>query len=219
MTSLRPSRRTAALAAAAALAVTALAAPAAAAPSLTVSKSTGLAPGEKVTVSAKGLSPNQPFVPIGLCTPNPAKPTDCDTAPESSVIGRTDASGVWHSASSNGTTARITVKGKVGGVDCTAKAGACVIAVSITATRELAQVPLTVGAGGGTGGTGGGTGGTGGGTAPSPGTPRPSSTATTPSLPKTGPGDTVPVALIGGALIVLGAGGMFVARRRQAARH
>ncbi|WP_051338628.1 neocarzinostatin apoprotein domain-containing protein [Streptomyces flavidovirens] len=193
MTALPLSRSTAALAAATALALTALAAPAAAAaPSLTVSRSTGLVPGDKVTVSAKGLSPNQPFVPLGLCKPNPAGPTDCATAPESSVIGKTDASGVWHSASSNGTTARITVKAKVGGVDCTAKAGACVIAVSITATRELAQAPLTVGAGGAT--TSGGI----------------------DSLPKTGPSDGIPVALLGGGtLLVLGASVMFLMRRRR----
>ncbi|UGY91925.1 neocarzinostatin apoprotein domain-containing protein [Streptomyces gobiensis] len=207
MTPLWLSRSTAALAAATALAVTALAAPAAAAPSLTVSKSTGLVPGDKVTVSAKGLSPNQPFVPLGLCKPNPAGPTDCATAPESSVIGKTDASGVWHSASSNGTTARITVKAKVGGVDCTAKAGACVIAVSITATRELAQVPLTVGAGGTT--------------SPSPSTPPATSGATTSggvgSLPETGSSDGIPVALLGGGtLLVLGASVMLLVRRRRA---
>ncbi|MER7106939.1 neocarzinostatin apoprotein domain-containing protein [Streptomyces sp. NPDC000229] len=204
MTPLRLSRSTAALAAATALAVTALAAPAAAAPQLTVSKSTGLAPGDTVTVSAKGLSPNQPFVPLGLCRPNPAAPTDCETAPESSVIGKTDASGVWHSASSNGTTARITVKAKVGGVDCTAKAGSCVIAVSIMATRELAQVPLTIGAGG---------------TTPSsPGAPSATSGAPTSggvgSLPETGAGDGIPVALLGGGtLLVLGASVLFLVRR------
>lgn len=211
MTALRLSRSTAALAAATALVVTAFAAPAAAAPSLSVSKTTGLAPGDKVTVSAKGLSPNQPFVPLGLCKPNPSRPTDCETAPESSVLGKTDASGVWHSASSDSTTAQITVKEKVGGVDCTAKAGACVIAVSITATRELAQEPLTIGAGGGT--------------APSPGSPPATGTGSGGSggsggdrLAETGPADGIPVALIGGGtLLVLGTAGMVLVRRRRAA--
>ncbi|WP_179166739.1 neocarzinostatin apoprotein domain-containing protein [Streptomyces sp. CB03238] len=201
MTPLRLSHSTAALAVATALAVTALAVPAAAAPSLTVSKSTGLVPGDKVTVSAKGLSPNQPFVPLGLCKPNPAGPTDCATAPESSVLGKTDASGVWRSASSNGTTARITVKGKVGGVDCTAKAGACVIAVSITAAKELAQVPLTVGAGG---------------TTPPSATGGATASGGVGSLPETGATDGIPVALLGGGtLLVLGASVMILVRRRQ----
>ncbi|MFD3807634.1 neocarzinostatin apoprotein domain-containing protein [Streptomyces sp. NPDC058619] len=215
MTSLRRSRCAGVLAAASVLAAVA-AGPAAAAGTLTVSKSTGLAVGDKVTVSAKGLSPNQGFVPIGLCKPKPAGPADCETSPDAAVIGKTDASGVWHSAANGATSAQITVKAKAGGADCAAKAGNCVIAVSISATKELVEVALAVGAGG-----------------PGASSPPPSGTATTPapatggggtaaagggssagSLPQTGTTDGLPVAaLLGGTLFLLGGCTLVLLRR------
>ncbi|MDJ0382175.1 neocarzinostatin apoprotein domain-containing protein [Streptomyces sp. G-G2] len=217
MTSLRRIRCASALAAASAL-VAVSAGPAAAAGTLTVSKSTGLAVGDKVTVSAKGLSPNQGFVPIGLCKPKPAGPTDCETSPDAAVIGKTDASGVWHSAASDATTAEITVKAKAGGADCVAKAGNCVIAVSISATKELVEVPLTVGAAGP------------GASSPPPSRPAPTAsgggTATSGagttgasagaagSLPQTGSTDGLPVAaLLGGTLFLLGGCTLVLLRR------
>ncbi|MFF3883656.1 neocarzinostatin apoprotein domain-containing protein [Streptomyces sp. NPDC001914] len=222
MTSLRRNRYVGGLATALVLAAP-VAVPAAASAAsggtLTVSKSTGLAVGDKVTVSAKGLSPSQGFVPIGLCKPKPAGPTDCDTSPESAVIGKTDSSGVWHSAASNATTAQITVKAKAAGADCTAKAGNCVIAVSISATSELVEVPLTVSAGGqGTSSPrpsdsatattgGGGTATTGGGSTSTGGSEG--------SLPRTGSTDGLPVAsLLGGTLLLFGGCSLVLLRRR-----
>ncbi|MFJ6797222.1 neocarzinostatin apoprotein domain-containing protein [Streptomyces sp. NPDC091268] len=215
MKSLRGTRCAGALAAASILAAMA-AGPAAAAGTLTVDKSTGLAVGDKVTVSAKGLSPNQGFVPIGLCKPRPAGPADCETSPDAAVIGKTDASGVWHTAADGASTARITVKARAGGADCTAKAGNCVIAVSISATKELVEVPLTVGAGG-----------PGASTAPSS-TPAPTQApptsgagsaasgggSSTGSLPQTGTTDGLPVAaLVGGTLFLLGGCTLVLLRR------
>ncbi|MFD3326631.1 neocarzinostatin apoprotein domain-containing protein [Streptomyces sp. NPDC058701] len=197
--------------------------PAVGAGTLTVSKSTGLAVGDKVTVSAKGLSPNQGFVPLGLCKPKPAGPTDCETSPDASIIGKTDAAGVWHSAATDATTAQITIKAKAGGADCPAKAGNCVIAVSISATKELVEVPLTVGAGGGTPttppagnpppATTGGSGGSGGsGTAGGPGT----GGGGTDTLPQTGSTDGLAVTtLVGGTAFLLGGCTLVLMRRRS----
>ncbi|TXS12917.1 LPXTG cell wall anchor domain-containing protein [Streptomyces sp. ms191] len=217
MTSLRRSRRAGAFAAAAVLTAVAAGPAVAAAGTLTVSKSTGLAVGDKVTVSAKGLSPDQGFVPIGLCKPKPAGPADCETSPDAAVIGKTDGSGVWHSAADNAATARITVKAKAGGADCTAKPGNCVIAVSISSTKELVEVPLTVRAGG-----------------PGPSSPAPSASTRVPgpatgggagtaasgggsdagSLPRTGSTDGLPVAaLMGGTLVLLGGCTLVLLRR------
>ncbi|MFJ7270374.1 neocarzinostatin apoprotein domain-containing protein [Streptomyces sp. NPDC099050] len=220
MTSLRRSRCAGALATAAAL-VAMSAAPTAAAGTLTVSKTTGLTMGDKVTVSAKGLSPNQGFVPIGLCKPKPAGPADCETSPDSAVIGKTDASGVWHSATDGASTAQVTVKSTAGGADCTAKAGNCVIAVSISATKELVEVPLSIARGGAVPSS----------TpsvsppsvSPPPAGPSPSaggsgSTASggsTPgSLPQTGSTDGLPVAvLLGGTLLLFGGCTLVLLRR------
>lgn len=217
MTSLRRNRCVYALVAASAL-IAVSAGPAAAAGTLTVSRSTGLAVGDKVTVSAKGLSPHQAFVPIGLCKPKPASPADCETSPDAAVIGKTDGAGVWHSAANGATSAQITVKAKAGGADCVAGAGNCVIAVSISATKELVEVPLTVAAGGpgpsspppagsappsgsaGTAASGGGTSVPGGNTAG--------------SLPQTGSTDGLPVAaLVGGTLLLFGGCALVLLRR------
>ncbi|MCX5410208.1 neocarzinostatin apoprotein domain-containing protein [Streptomyces sp. NBC_00335] len=216
MTSLRSIRRAGTLAAVTAL-VAMSAGPAAAAGTLTVGKSSGLAVGDKVTVSAKGLSPNQGFAPIGLCKPKPAGPTDCETSPDSSVIGKTDASGVWHSAANGADSVQITVKATAGGANCAAKAGNCVIAVSISATKELVEVPLTLSAGGS------------GPSSPAPSSPAPTaaggtttgggtSTAsgggTAGSLPQTGSTDGLPVAaLLGGTLFLFGGCALVLLRR------
>ncbi|MFF3214369.1 neocarzinostatin apoprotein domain-containing protein [Streptomyces sp. NPDC002886] len=216
MTSRRRSRCAGALAAAAAL-VAVSAAPSAAAGTLTVSKSSGLTVGEKVTVSATGLSPNQGFVPIGLCKPKPTGPADCETSPDSAVIGKTDASGVWHSAANGAATAQITVKATAGAANCAAKPGNCVIAVSISATKELVEVKLTVGSSGG----------------PSPSSAPPTASASASasaasgggsatgsggnaagSLPRTGSTDGMPVAALSGSTLFLFGGCALVLLRR-----
>ncbi|WP_411104284.1 neocarzinostatin apoprotein domain-containing protein [Streptomyces sp. cmx-4-9] len=204
MTSLRRNRCAGTLAAAWVLAAV-VAGPATAAGTLTVSRSAGLAVGDKVTVSAKGLSPGQGFVPIGLCKPKPAGPADCETSPDAAVIGRTDSAGVWHSAADGAATAQITVKAKAGGADCAAKPGNCVVAVSISATKELVEVPLTVGAGGS-----GASGPASPAPAPAPstgggGTAAAGAGSSAGALPQTGSTDGLPVAaLLGGTLFLLG---------------
>ncbi|MFD9466295.1 neocarzinostatin apoprotein domain-containing protein [Streptomyces sp. NPDC060027] len=222
---------TGAAALAAVLAVCPAATPAAAAATLTVSKTTGLAPGDTVTVSAKGLSPSQAFVPLGLCKPDPTGPTDCDTA--TALIGKTDSSGVWHLSSGNATSARLKILAKAGGADCTSKAGACVVAVFISASNELAQVPLTVGASGSGSGSpspstsaspsasgsastsGGSTSGSSGSSGSTSGDSG-SASGSTESLPQTGSVDGVAVALLaGGTLLMGGASFLLLVRRRR----
>ncbi|MFD3869460.1 neocarzinostatin apoprotein domain-containing protein [Streptomyces sp. NPDC058623] len=230
MTSRRRNRYGAAVCCSAVIAL-GVAVPAAAAGTLSVSKSTGLAVGDKVTVSAKGLSPNQGFVPIGLCKPEPVGPTDCETSPDAAIIGRTDAAGVWHSAATDATTAQITIKAKAGGADCLAKAGNCVIAVSISAKKELVQVPLTIGPDGGNPTTApptstpptspppattGGSGTSGGsGTAGDSGAGK----GGTDTLPQTGSTDGMAVtALVGGTAVLFGGCTLVLLRRRSTGR-
>jgi LPXTG-motif cell wall-anchored protein len=216
---------TGAAALAAVAAVCSAATPAAAAGTLTVSRTTGLAPGDTVTVSAKGLSPSQAFVPLGMCKPDPTGPTDCDTA--TALVGKTDGSGVWHLSSGNATSAALKISAKAGGADCTSKAGACVVAVFISATDELVQVPLTVSA------TGSGS--------PSPGSSAsPSASGTTStsggstsgsssgdsgsgsasgsgseSLPQTGSVDGVAVGLLAGGTLLMGGAAFLILVRRK----
>ncbi|WRZ88209.1 neocarzinostatin apoprotein domain-containing protein [Streptomyces sp. NBC_01007] len=218
---------TGAVALAAVVAVCSAATPAAAAATLTVSKTTGLAPGDTVTVSAKGLSPSQAFAPLGLCKPDPTGPTDCDTA--TALIGKTDSSGVWHLSSSNATSAGLKILAKAGGADCTSKAGACVVAVFISASNELVQVPLTVSASGsGSGspspstsagpsasGSASASGGSASGSS-SGDSGSGSSSSGSEGLPQTGSVDGVAVALLaGGTLVMGGASFLLLVRRRN----
>uniref|UniRef100_A0AAU3IA43 Neocarzinostatin apoprotein domain-containing protein n=1 Tax=Streptomyces sp. NBC_01393 TaxID=2903851 RepID=A0AAU3IA43_9ACTN len=216
---------TGAAALAAVAAVCSAATPAAAAGTLTVSRTTGLAPGDTVTVSAKGLSPSQAFVPLGMCKPDPTGPTDCDTA--TALVGKTDGSGVWHLSSGNATSAALKISAKAGGADCTSNAGACVVAVFISATDELVQVPLTVSATGsgspspgssaspsasGTTSTSGGSasgsssGGSGSGSASGSGSE---------SLPQTGSVDGVAVGLLAGGTLLMGGAAFLILVRRK----
>ncbi|MFD7131957.1 neocarzinostatin apoprotein domain-containing protein [Streptomyces sp. NPDC059894] len=210
--------------------------PAQAAGVLTVSKSTGLAVGDTVTVSAKGLSKNQSFAPLGLCKPDPSGPTDCDTSADAAYIGKTDADGVWHSSSTDATSVKVTIKAQAGGASCTSAAGACVIAVFITATKEMVQVPLTVSASGGSssggssGGSSSGGSSSGGGSSSSAATgPAGSSTAgsggtadgsggssTDDALASTGFVDGVPVGLLAaGTLVLCGSSALLLMPRRR----
>ncbi|WP_328673928.1 neocarzinostatin apoprotein domain-containing protein [Streptomyces sp. NBC_00328] len=216
---------TGAAALAAVAAVCSAATPAAAAGTLTVSRTTGLAPGDTVTVSAKGLSPGQAFVPLGLCKPDPTGPTDCDTT--TALVGKTDGSGVWHLSSGNATSAALKISAKAGGADCTSKAGACVVAVFISATDELVQVPLTVSAAGSgspspsssaspsasgtTGASSGGTAGTSSGDSGSGST----SGSGSESLPQTGSVDGVAVGLLAGGTLLMGGAAFLILVRRK----
>lgn len=193
---------------------------------LTVSKTTGLAVGDTVTVSAKGLSASQGFAPLGLCKPTPAGPTDCETSADSAYIGKTDGSGVWHAASDNATSVKITIKAKAGGASCTQAPGACVIAVFITATKEMVQVPLTVTAGGGTPstspspsatasstGSGGGSAASGGGSSD---TSAGGASGGGDSLAHTGSIDGIPVGLLAaGTLVLCGGSALLLMPRRR----
>ncbi|WP_326733338.1 neocarzinostatin apoprotein domain-containing protein [Streptomyces sp. NBC_01022] len=226
-------RRSTALACAGAVAfaTAVLSAPtASAAGVLTVSKTTGLAVGDTVTVSAKGLSASQGFAPLGLCKPTPAGPTNCETSADSAYIGKTDGSGVWHASSDNATSVKITIKAKAGGVSCTQAPGACVIAVFITATKEMVQVPLTVTAGGGTPSTSpspsatasstGSDGGSGGGSAASGGGSSDTSAGGAAgggdSLAHTGSIDGIPVGLLAaGTLVLCGGSALLLMPRRR----
>jgi LPXTG-motif cell wall-anchored protein len=216
---------TGAAALAAVAAVCSAATPASAAGTLTVSRTTGLAPGDTVTVSAKGLSPSQAFVPLGMCKPDPTGPTDCDTA--TALVGKTDGSGVWHLSSGNATSAALKISAKAGGADCTSKAGACVVAVFISATDELVQVPLTVSATGSgspspgtsaspsasgtTGTSGGGTSGASSGDSGSGST----SGSGSESLPQTGSVDGVAVGLLAGGTLLMGGAAFLILVRRK----
>lgn len=197
---------------------------------LTVSKTTGIAVGDTVTVSAKGLSASQGFAPLGLCKPTPSGPTDCETSADAAYIGKTDASGVWHASSDNATSVKITIKEKAGGVSCTQAPGACVIAVFITATKEMVQVPLTVSAGGGTPSPGpspsatassdGGSASSGGGSASSGGgssdTSAGGASGSEDSLAHTGSLDGIPAGLLAaGTLVLCGGSALLLMPRRR----
>ncbi|WP_329303609.1 neocarzinostatin apoprotein domain-containing protein [Streptomyces sp. NBC_00659] len=220
---------TGAAALAAVAAVCSAATPAAAAGTLTVSRTTGLTPGDTVTVSAKGLSPSQAFVPLGMCKPDPTGPTDCDTA--TALVGKTDGSGVWHLSSSDATSAALKISAKAGGADCTSKAGACVVAVFISATDELVQVPLTVSATGSgspspstsaspsassTAGTSGGsTSGSSSGDSGSGSASGSTSGSGSGSLPQTGSVDGVAVGLLAGGTLLMGGAAFLILVRRK----
>ncbi|MFF3611541.1 neocarzinostatin apoprotein domain-containing protein [Streptomyces sp. NPDC002580] len=217
---LRPSTAAAVLATAV-LAAASAASPAAAAATLTVSRTTGLSVGDTVTVSAKGLSPSQAFVPLGLCKPDPAGPTDCDTA--TALVGKTDSAGVWHVSAGNATSGTLKILAEAGGADCTAKAGACVVAVFISASKELVQAPLTVSAAGSaspsasTGPSASASAGSPGGT--SSGSSSGGSGSEPGSLPQTGSVDGVAVGLlVGGTLLMGGASSLLLVRRRRGGR-
>ncbi len=134
-------RQAAALGAAAALVCTPAAASAAAA-KLSLSKSSGLAPGDSINVvSLTGLKANLAQVYVAQCKAKVAGPTDCELS--SALSGNADGSGTWKSA--KGTSIKL-VKA-IGGVDCTAKAGACIIGVTSLTNpgNVIATAPLTFG--------------------------------------------------------------------------
>ncbi len=132
--------RVAAAAAATALALLATAPLVTAAPALHPAPAGDVAVGSTVSVSVDGLPPNLASVAVGQCKPQVVAPTDCNLG--GSLLGAADAQGVWQPGAKGAT---VTLVGSVGGVDCTAAAGACTLAVtSLTNPGNiLTSVPLT----------------------------------------------------------------------------
>ncbi|WP_405495732.1 neocarzinostatin apoprotein domain-containing protein [Nocardia sp. NBC_00511] len=106
--------------------------------SVQVSQSGGVAAGQSVSVSVSGLAPNLASVAVGQCKAQISGPSDCNLG--GSLLGTADGQGNWQAGS-------VSLVGSVGGVDCTAASGACVIAVtSLTDPNNiLASVPLSFG--------------------------------------------------------------------------
>jgi uncharacterized membrane protein YgcG len=213
-------RRTGAVAALAGACVLAFAPSALAAPKIDASKTTGLKAGDTITVQVTGMTPNETFVTLGQCKPGPKLPNDCaaqDTG--GAILGGTDADGNFITKDKS-KTAKIKLVAKAGGVDCTAKAGACVLAVTAPGNQgpNTAEIPLTFaggGSGGGDGGGGGGAGdgGSGGGTG---GGGTAGGGGGTGDLPNTGSPDGVPTyALIASALVMAGGAALLIIPRRR----
>jgi hypothetical protein len=168
------------------------AAPAFAAPTLTISATTGLTDGQRVTVSGSGFAPNLASIAIGQCVEGYTGPADCNT----------NGGATFRNADANGEVAEltITVKATFGSHDCTKVQ--CVIAAAplpnavdqatVDANTYIAKVSF--------------------------GTAEESSDTTTETsaLPKTGAGDSVPVLLLGAsALLASGVGVMLLVPGRR----
>ncbi|WP_238006572.1 neocarzinostatin apoprotein domain-containing protein [Dactylosporangium sp. AC04546] len=176
------------------------ASPAWAAPTLSVSKTTGLADGTSVTVNGSGFTPNLKQIAVGQCIENMKGPTDCNLAGGAQFVNA-DASGKLP-------TVTIKLAKKFGTFDCTQRT--CVVAAQILPSgnnggeveKNKVAVKLSFGE------------------AAAPTTSAAAAaTAEATALPKTGPGDEpVVVVLAGTALLFLGVGLLVVlpARRRRA---
>ncbi|MEU7143261.1 neocarzinostatin apoprotein domain-containing protein [Nocardia sp. NPDC046473] len=99
--------------------------PAAAAPVLQISQTSGVAAGQTISVTVNGLAADLGSVAVGQCRAQVAGPADCNLP--GTLLGKADEQGTWRP---NGGSSAITLLGSVGGVDCTAAAGACIIAVT-----------------------------------------------------------------------------------------
>lgn len=161
----------------------------AAAPSLKLSATSGVKVGQTITVtSLTGLAANLPSVAIGQCKPNVTGTSDCNLT--GSLLGQADASGKWTPGAKGST---ITLVKSIGGVDCTAKSGACIIGVTslVNPTNVLARVPLTFSSGG------------------SSATPAPTSSSSPgTSLPMTGSPDGIPTFALAASALVLACGAL-----------
>ncbi|MFA1547893.1 neocarzinostatin apoprotein domain-containing protein [Actinomadura chokoriensis] len=207
-------RRAGTVAAIAGASVLAFAPSALAAPKITASKTTGLKAGDTITVQVTGMTANETFVTLGLCKPGPKLPSDCaaqDTG--GAILGGTDADGNFITKDKS-KDAKIKMVAKAGGVDCTSKAGACVLAVTAPGNQgpNTAEIPLTFaggsggGGGGGNDGDGGGGGNGGGGTGG----------GGNGDLPNTGSPDGVPTyALVASALVMAGGAALLIIPRRR----
>jgi LPXTG-motif cell wall-anchored protein len=155
--------------------------PASAASKLTLSKSTGLVDGDRITVNGSSFTPNLTQIAIGQCIAAVQGPSDCNLAGGATFVNA-DASG-------NIPPVSLKLSIKFGAFDCTKVA--CVIAAQIlpsSATPDVvaankATVSITFG----------GSAATTTGTAPT----------TAASLPKTGPGDEYVVLILAGSALLL----------------
>ncbi|NVI92792.1 hypothetical protein [Actinomadura sp. BRA 177] len=185
-----------------------------AAPALKMSKTTGVKAGDSITVeSFSGLDPDLQAIVIGQCKPVLAQGACVND--KALVGGKSDAKGNW-TPGKGGPKAIVLVE-KVGDVDCTAKAGACVIAATslLDPTHVLAKVPLTFGKGGG-GNDGGGGGNDGGGNDGGGGGGKTGGGKPDGQLPYTGSPDGLPTyALIASALVMAGGAALFIIPRRR----
>ncbi|MGI5328807.1 neocarzinostatin apoprotein domain-containing protein [Actinomadura nitritigenes] len=209
-------RRAGAVAALAGACVLALAPPALAAPKITASETSGVKAGDTITVQVTGLTPNETFVTLGECKPGPKLPTDCAAqSTGGAIVGASDAQGNFVTQAKS-KDAKIKLVAKAGGATCTAKAGACVIAVTAPGNQgpNTAEIPLTFtgggssggGSGGGSGGSGGGSGGGGSGKGNG-------------DLPYTGSPDGLPTyALVASALVMAGGAALLILPRRRKGR-
>ena len=98
----------------------------------------GVSVGQTVYVSVGGLAPGLSEVAVGQCAAVINGPGDCNLG--GSLLGNADDQGNWQAGG-------VTLVGSVGGVDCTAYAGACTLAVtSLTDPNNiLTSVPLSFG--------------------------------------------------------------------------
>lgn len=115
---------------------------ASAGPALWVSQTSGVSVGQTVSVSLSGISADLGSVAIGQCKSSVASVADCNLA--GGLLGKADGSGQW--VSNKGTDA-ITLVGSLGGANCAAAPGTCIIAVTSLNNpyNILATVPLTFG--------------------------------------------------------------------------
>ncbi|WP_157978550.1 MULTISPECIES: neocarzinostatin apoprotein domain-containing protein [Nocardia] len=112
-----------------------------ASPYLSVSQTAGVSPGQAVYVSLSGIEGIQGSVAIGQCKAQVSGPADCNLP--GTLLGKADDAGNW---TSNSGTA-ITLAASIGGVDCTAFEGACIVAVTAlnNPSAMMATVPLSFG--------------------------------------------------------------------------
>lgn len=96
-------------------------APASAAPTLTLSKSSGLKDGDRITVNGSGFKPGLTQIAIGQCIAEVTGPTDCNLAGGAQFVN----------ADTNGRIPEVALKvaEKFGSFDCTKRQ--CVIAAQV----------------------------------------------------------------------------------------
>ncbi|MFC4069350.1 neocarzinostatin apoprotein domain-containing protein [Actinoplanes subglobosus] len=182
-------------------------APALAAAKLHVSKTTGIADGEKITVYGTGFTPGLTDLALGQCVKDPATATDCNLTGGAEFVS-TDASGKTK-------TLTLTIQKSFSGKSCD---NGCVVAAQLLPSSHSAdevaanKVQVTIKFGSGTA------------TKTATATSTKSSAAAaaddSDALPKTGPGqEWATVVLIGSALLLPGAGLLLLlpARRRRIA--
>jgi hypothetical protein len=187
-------------------------APALAAAKLHVSKTTGIADGEKITVYGTGFTPGLTDLALGQCVKNPATATDCNLTGGAEFVS-TDGSGKTK-------TLTLTITKSFSGKNCD---NGCVVAAQLLpsshtpdeVTANKVQVEIKFGTGNATS--------TKTATSTKPATATATTATTDPdsgALPKTGPGqEWATMLLIGSAFLLPGVGLLVLlpARRRRIA--